>query len=88
MAVFNSSPDRSNRAPTRKESHMRWFDYLEERKAEKLRQIDRLETGEVELSATISGVASDITAEELSKLKSEVAQIRQVILDEGMTPDA
>ena len=67
---------------------MRSFDYLEERKAEKLRQIDRLETGEVELSATISGVASDITAEELSKLKSEVAQIRQVILDEGMTPDA
>ena len=66
---------------------MRWFDYLEERKAEKLRQIDRLETGEVELSATFRGVASDITADELSKLKSEVAQIRQVFLDEGMTPD-
>jgi hypothetical protein len=66
---------------------MRWFDYLQEQRTQKLRQIERLETGTVELSATTGGLASDITAEELTKLKSEVAQIRQVFIDEGVEPE-
>lgn len=67
---------------------MRWFDYLREQQADKLRQIDQLETGNVELTSTISGVARDITADRLAQLKSDVAQMRQVFLDEGMPPDA
>ncbi len=67
---------------------MRWFDYLRDLRVEKLNQIDGLEAGNMELSASIGGVAHDITAERLQKLKSEVAQIRQVFIDEGMEPDA
>ena len=67
---------------------MRWFDYLREQRVEKLRQIDRLEAGNMELSASIGGVARDITAEQLRQLKSDVAQIRQVFIDEGMELDA
>lgn len=63
---------------------MRWFDYLQEQQAQKLRQIERLETGTVELSATDSGETRDITAEQLANLKAEVAQIRQVFIDEGV----
>lgn len=66
---------------------MRWFDYLQEQRAEKLGQIDRLETGNLELSAATNGEVSDITAAQLAKLKAEVAQIRQVFIDEGMTID-
>lgn len=66
---------------------MRWFEYLQEQRVEKLKQIERLETGNLELSETTGGVASDTTADELGKLKSEVAQIRQVFLDEGMGPN-
>ena len=66
---------------------MRWFDYLQEQRAEKLGQIDRLETGNLKLSAATNGEVSDITAAQLAKLKAEVAQIRQVFIDEGMTID-
>jgi hypothetical protein len=66
---------------------MRWFEYLQEQRAEKLGQIDRLETGNLELSAATNGEVSDITAAQLAKLKAEVAQIRQVFIDEGMTID-
>jgi hypothetical protein len=65
---------------------MRWFDYLQEQRADKLRQIDQLESGQVELSATTRGAASDITGEQLHKLKSDVAKIRQVFIDEGLEP--
>jgi hypothetical protein len=65
---------------------MRWLDYLQEQQAQKLRQIDRLETGNLELSATTGGLASDITAKELARLKSEVAAIRQVFIDDGVEP--
>jgi hypothetical protein len=66
---------------------MRWLEYLAEQRALKLRQIERLETGDTELSAATGGVTSDITAEELTRLKSEVAQIRQVFIDEGIQPE-
>lgn len=65
---------------------MRWFDYLQEQRADKLRQIDQLETGDVELSATTRGESSDITGEQLRQLKTDVAKIRQVFIDEGLEP--
>ena len=67
---------------------MTWLDYLREQRAQKLGQIDALETGNVQLFETTEGVTREITAEELAKLKSEVAEIRQIFIEEGIAPDA
>ena len=69
-----------------RDANVRWFDYLQEQRTQKLREIGRLETGKVELSATSSGETRDITSEQLTNLKSDVAQIRQVFIDEGVEP--
>ena len=67
---------------------MSWLSYLREQRAQKLLQIDTLETGTVQLSKTVGEVTTDITADELAKLKSEVAEIRGVFVEEGITLDA
>lgn len=67
---------------------MGWLTYLREQRTRKLSQIDALETGTVQLSSTEGDVTTDITSAELAKLKSEVAEIRQVLIDEGITLDA
>ena len=67
---------------------MNWLTYLREQRAEKLARIDALETGTVQLSKTVDDLTTDITAEELARLKSEVAEIRRIFIEEGITPDA
>lgn len=67
---------------------MTWLDYLLEQRAQKLGQIDALETGNVQLFELTDGVTSEVTGEQLVKLKSDVAEIRQVFIDEGIAPDA
>lgn len=63
---------------------MNWLDYLHEQRAEKLGQIDALETGNVQLFETNEGVTRETTAEQLAKLKSDVAEIRQILVEEGI----
>lgn len=67
---------------------MTWLDYLREQRAQKLGQIDALETGNVQLFETTEGITRETTAEQLAKLKSDVAEIRQVFIEEGIAPDA
>ncbi|MCY7279410.1 MAG: hypothetical protein LH610_00670 [Sphingomonas bacterium] len=69
-------------------ANMTWLDYLLEQRAQKLGQIDALETGNVQLFELTDGVTSEVTGEQLVKLKSDVAEIRQVFIDEGIAPDA
>lgn len=63
---------------------MTWLDYLLEQRAQTLERIDALETGNIQLFEAIEGDAREITADQLAKLKSDVAAIRQVFIDEGI----
>ena len=67
---------------------MNWLTYLREQRIEKLSRIDALETGTVQLSKTVGDLTIDITAEELARLKSDVAAIRHVFVEQGIAPDA
>ena len=67
---------------------MTWLDYLREKRAQKLGQIDVLETGDVQLFEAIAGVTREITAEQLATLKSDVAEIRQIFIEEKISSDA
>ena len=42
----------------------------------------------VQLSKTVGDLTIDITAEELARLKSDVAAIRHVFVEQGIAPDA
>lgn len=64
---------------------MKWLEYLHDQRAEKMRQIDALETGKVQLFEAIDGVSRETTAEQLAKLKSDVAEIRQIFIQEGVS---
>jgi hypothetical protein len=70
------------------ERKMSWSDYLREQRTQKLAQIDALETGNVQLFETTEGVTKDTTAEQLAKLKSDVAEIRQIFIEEGIAIEA
>lgn len=66
---------------------MTLLDYLREQRAQKLVRIEALETGELQLFETMEGVTTETTSEQLAKLKSDVAEIRQVLIDEGFAVD-
>lgn len=51
-------------------------------------QIDVLETGNVQLFEAIDGVTREITAKQLATLKSDVAEIRQIFMEEKISSDA
>ena len=61
--------------------------YAREQRAQKLARIEALETGDLQLFETMEGITTETTAEQLAKLKSEVAEIRQVLIDEGIAVD-
>ena len=63
---------------------MKWLEYLHDQRAEKMRQIDALETGKVQLFEAVDGVTRETTAERLTKLKSDVAEIRRIFIEEGV----
>ena len=63
---------------------MSWLEYLKDQRAEKLRQIDALETGKVQLFEAVDGVTRETTAERLAKLKSDVVEIRRIFIEEGI----
>ena len=63
---------------------MTWLDYLLEQRAQTLERIDTLEAGKIQLFEAIEGDSREITAEQLAELKSDVAAIRQVFIDEGI----
>ena len=67
---------------------MNWLEYLKDQRAEKMRQIDALETGKVQLFEAIDGVTRETTAEQLAKLKSDVAEIRRIFIEEGIPTEA
>ena len=67
---------------------MTWLGYLREQRAQKLEQIDAIETGNVQLFEATERITRETTAEQLAKLKSDVAAIRQVFIEEGIAPDA
>jgi hypothetical protein len=66
---------------------MSWLDYLREQRTQKLEQIDALETGNVQLFETTEGVTREITNEQLVKLKTDVAEIRHIFVEEGISFD-
>jgi hypothetical protein len=68
-------------------SQMSWLDYLREQRTQKLEQIDALETGNVQLFETTEGVTREITNEQLVKLKTDVAEIRHIFVEEGISFD-
>ena len=67
---------------------MSGLEYLREQRARKLGQIDALETGNVQLFETTEGVTRETTAEQLANLKSDVAEIRKILIEEGIPIDA
>lgn len=67
---------------------MSWLEYLREQRAQKLGQIDALEAGNVQLFETTEGVTRETTAEQLATLKSDVAEIRKILIEEGIPIDA
>ena len=67
---------------------MSWLEYLREQRARKLGQIDALEAGNVQLFETTEGVTRETTAEQLANLKSDVAEIRKILIEEGIPIDA
>lgn len=67
---------------------MTWLDYMREQRSLKLGQIDALETGCVQLFEATEGVTRETTAEQLARLKSDVAEIRQIFIEEGIASDS
>ena len=66
---------------------MTWLEYLRDERCRKLSQIDAIETGTMQLFETVDGVTREVTGEQLALLKAGVAEIRQVLIDEGVSAD-
>jgi hypothetical protein len=70
------------------ESGMSWVEYLKHDRANKLSQAVSLAAGKVRLHVTTKGVQKDITQQQLEKLEAEIAEIEQILIDEGVPFDA
>jgi hypothetical protein len=71
---------------------MIWMDrrlnYLANDRAFKLNRIHALSSGWARLHMTADGVTHDITDEELGRLREDVAEIEQILTEEGCSfPD-
>jgi hypothetical protein len=67
----------------------RWINYLANERADKLRRIDTFTSGLVRFHVTTEGVQRDVTDETVAKLREDVAEIEQILIEEGCTiPDA
>jgi len=67
---------------------MNWLEYLKHERANKLSQAVTLASGKVQLHMIANGVKKDITQQQLEKLEAEIAEIEQILVDEGVPFDA
>jgi len=65
-----------------------WVEYLTHDRANKLTQAVTLASGKVQLNMTTNGVMKDITQQQLEKLEAEIAEIEQILIEEGVPFDA
>lgn len=67
---------------------MTWHDYLRYERGEKMREIEMLSSGRVRSFITTDGVQRETTQENVEKLKSDIAEIEQILRDAGEPVDA
>jgi hypothetical protein len=67
---------------------MSWLEYLKHERANKLSQAVTLASGKVQLHMTTNGVKRDITQQQLEKLEADIAEIEQILIEEGVPFDA
>jgi hypothetical protein len=67
---------------------MTWLEFIRDERTDKLEAIEMLSSGRVQLHMTTNGVRKDITDERLAKLKEDVAEIEQILTEEGIPYDA
>ena len=63
---------------------MTWLEYLRKERADKLKRIEALGRDGIELSIMEAGVRRDITEEQIDKLKADVAEIEEILREEGI----
>lgn len=63
----------------------RWIAYLSAERQYKLHRIAAFDTGFARLHMTTEGVQLDITDETVAKLREDVAEIEQILSEEGIT---
>jgi hypothetical protein len=66
----------------------RWLGYLAGERHHKLKRIYALSSGAARLHMTHDGVQRDITDETIARLRADVAEIEQILKEEGCTWDA
>lgn len=67
----------------------RWLNYLANDRDDKRKRLYSLESGACTLQVTIAGDVRDITNEQIAKLKADVTEIEQILIENGRTiPDA
>ena len=67
----------------------RWLEYIAQERDDKRKRLYALTSGIVQLSMTTEGIRRDITQETVDKLTANIAEIEQILTEEGYTvPDA
>lgn len=66
---------------------MTWRDYLLEERTQQLEQISFLGSGNVRLHVTTNGVQRDVTEERLETTKKHLAEVEQILREEGVPFD-
>lgn len=67
---------------------MTWDEYLFAQRKLKLEQVEFLGSGDVQVSIMRNGVLRDVTAERLVEEKRDIAEIEQILRDNGVQFDA
>jgi hypothetical protein len=60
-----------------------WLNYLAQERADKLNRLDVLTSRCARLHMTADGVTRDITDEQIAKLREDIAEIEEILREEG-----